>query len=68
MPRRCEMNSATNAPANPAITNAASQTYPEIGDDIELTETERVGANAEIGAVTDDGSPAVPTTRLNASA
>ena len=51
MPRRCEMNSATSAPARPATSKRRRKTNPEIGDDIELTQAERVGADAEIGAV-----------------
>ncbi|MEH2515356.1 hypothetical protein V1279_000929 [Bradyrhizobium sp. AZCC 1610] len=51
------MNSATSASGQSRNNKRSRQAYPEIRNDIELTEAEGVGADAEISAVTERRQP-----------
>ena len=51
MPRRCEMNAATSAPASAAASDRPGEVEPEIGPRAQLQQSERVGADAEERAV-----------------
>ena len=57
MPRRCEMNSDTSAPAAAPAASAAAQAEPEVRGDVEPEQPEGIGADAEIGAVAEGRQP-----------
>ena len=60
MPRRCEMKQPTSAaPALAADERGADEVEPEVGRHAELQQAERVGADAEEGAVAERRQPGV---------